>query len=463
MSRATPVQNSRWTISVTRRKSVFAVATALIAVVFLGYLSMASLFPPQIKIKPENGSKDVAIDQQLQVNTSWMRGEIKNVTVREISLDPLGTMISDNIIEGSLDGDVFTRADGGQLLRPDSRYEVKVEAELMELTMTGPRRKEESESVSFQTITTPAPVFTQGTQTVPIGEPIVIEFNTPIRSFAYEISPELNSTSRLDEENSTRAFISFEGYEQGVEYTLTVTSATAESGAGLQKPYSQKISTTNPLKIYFVPGDGESGVSLSARPSLTFSEEIKNPEVLESVLSFDPSVLGGWDWVSPDKIEFKPLADWTQSQKVTIRVKGGIDAFRGISGSYLRQDVESTFTAKPSKQIDVNLTEQKVYLYDNDQLVKTMICSSGSQATPSLTGTYAVYAKAEKLDMRGEGYVAPNVPWVLMFNGDYTIHGNYWSTTFGTPTSHGCVGLPLDQAEYLYNWTPIGAIVSIHY
>jgi len=424
---------------------------------------MGSLFPPEIKIKPDNGSKDVTIDQQLQVNTSWMRGKITEVTVREITLDPIGAVVSDKIIEGSLNGDIFTPADGGQLLKPDSRYEVKVDADLTELTLTGPRSKQVTENISFQTITTPAPVFTQGTQTIPIGEPIVIEFNTPVQSFSYEISPELKSTSRVDEENRTKAFIAFEGYEQGKEYTLTVTNAVADNGAVMLKPYTQKITTTNPLKIFFVPGDGESGVSYSTRPTLTFSEDIKNPEVLESVMSFDPQVLGAWDWVAPDQVEFKPLADWTQGQKVTIHVKGGTEAFRGVGGSYLRQDVESSFTAKPSKQIDVNLSEQKVYLYDNDKLVRTMVCSSGSQATPSLTGTYSVYAKAEKLDMRGEGYVAPNVPWVLMFNGDYTIHGNYWSTNFGTPTSHGCVGLPLDEAEYLFNWTPMGTIVSIHY
>ena len=55
--------------------------------------------------------------------------------------------------------------------------------------MTGPRKKEVSESASFQTIPTPAPVFFQGTQTVPIGEPIIIEFNTPEETFSYEISP----------------------------------------------------------------------------------------------------------------------------------------------------------------------------------------------------------------------------------------------------------------------------------
>ena len=463
MSRATPLQQPRFTESASRRKAAFVVSITIIVAAFLTYLSIASIFPPKVSIKPENGSKDVAVDNQLQISTSWMRGDIKKVTVKEISLDPLGAQTDERIVDGKLRGNIFVRNDGEPLLHPDSRYEVVVEADLTELTLTGPRHKETTEFATFQTITTPAPVFTKESQTVPIGEPIIVEFNTPISSFTYEITPELQSVSHMDENNPTRALITFEGYEQGKEYKLTITGATADNGAGMMHPYTQKINTTNPLKIFFVPGDGESGVNLSARPTLTFSEEIKNPEVAKSVLSFDQQILGGWDWIAPDKIEFKPLNNWTQGQKVTIRVKGGTEAFRGDSGSFLRQDVESTFTAKPSKMIDVNLKEQKVYLYDNDQLVKTMIASSGSLATPSLTGTYAVYAKAEKLDMRGEGYFAPNVPWVLMFNGDYTIHGNYWTTNFGTPTSHGCVGLPVDQAEYLFNWTPIGTIVTIHY
>jgi len=448
---------------VNRRKTIIVGAVAVVVLIFFAYLSMASLFPASISISPENGSTDIPLDGELKVSASWMRGNIKNVTVKQVSLDPLGAPTQSAMIDGQLNGNLFVRSDGQPVLQPDSRYEVTVEAELMELTMTGPRSKDVTETASFQTITTPAPVFTKDTQTVPIGEPIMVEFNTPIESFTYTLEPELKSTSQLDENNPTRALITFEGYEQGQSYTLTVTGATAENGANLMHPYIQKIVTTNPLKIFFTPGDGESGVSLSTRPTLTFSEDIKNPEIADQILSFDPAVLGGWDWIAPDKIEFKPLNDWTQGQSATIKLKGGTEAFRGVSGSYLREDVTSTFTAKPSKLIEVNLTEQKVYLYDNDQLVKTLICSSGSQATPSLTGRYAVYAKAEKVDMRGEGYFAPNVPWVLMFNGDYTIHGNYWSTNFGTPTSHGCVGLPLDQAEYLFNWTPIGTIVSIHY
>jgi lipoprotein-anchoring transpeptidase ErfK/SrfK len=364
---------------------------------------------------------------------------------------------------GHLEGKVFVTSDGPMPLHPDCRYEVTVNADLTEFTLAGPRHREVTAHSSFQTITTPAPLFSHETQIVAIDEPIVVEFNTPIKAFAYELSPEISSSSSIDESNPSRAYITLSSYEQGQKYDLTITEARGQNGASLKQPYTQKVATTEPLRVVFVPGDGEAGVSQGERPTLTFTEKIRNPEETEQLLSLEPSTLGTWTWVTPDKLEFKPLQEWTKGTKVTIRLKGGPEGFRGESGSFLRQDVESSFTIRPSKIIDVNLSEQRVYAYDNDQLVRTMICSSGSMATPSLTGTYAVYAKAEKVDMRGADYFAPNVPWVLMFNGDYTIHGNYWATSFGIPTSHGCVGLPLSDAEWLYNWTPLGTIVQIHY
>ncbi|MHB8922600.1 MAG: L,D-transpeptidase family protein [Thermoleophilia bacterium] len=463
MSRATPIE--RQNAGVYPRRKPFAIAVvSVLAVLLFAYIVLASLFPPVVKVNPENGSRDITLDGRLTVSTSWMRGSITSVTVKEISLDPLGNPTSTRLVEGKMAGDTFVPDDGNPLLKYDAKYEVSITAQLTDLTLTGPHGRDVTENVSFQTIITPAPIFLKDSQIVPLGEPIIVEFNTPIKSFTFNLSPELPSKSRIDEENPTRAFITFEGYEQGQKYQLTINSAEAENGATLQHPYLQTISTTDPLKVVFIPGDGESGVSAGERPSMTFSEKIRNPDVLESLVSLEPTTLGAWEWDADGRtVEFIPLQSWTQGAKTTIRLKGGPEGLRTETGSYLREDVESSFTIKPSKYIDVDLTAQRVMLYDNDQLVKTMICSSGSLATPSLTGTYAVYAKAEKVDMRGEGYFAPNVPWVLMFNGDYTIHGNYWATSFGAPTSHGCVGLPLTDAEYLFNWTPIGTIVSIHY
>ena len=437
---------------------------SLVVAVFalVGILSASAIFPPAVKINPETDSREVPVDTLLKISTSRFRGSINSVEVKETLLDPMGTPVSEEIISGHLEGGIFV-PDSGPLLKPDARYEVTVTADLRQLSLTGFDTEQVSEKVTFHTVVTPAPLVSGSAQVVEIGSPIVVEFNTPIEKFDYTLAPEVPSTATIDADNRTRVLISFEGYQQGQSYTLTVTAATAENGAGIKQPYSQAIVTTDPLKVIFVPGDGESAVSTSARPTLTFTEDIRNPDIADSLLAIVPATLGSWEWISSDTLEFRPLDDWTEGAQVTISLKGGTEALRGASGSYLREDVQSTFTVKPSKFIDVNLSAQTVTLYEHNQQVRTMICSSGSKATPSLTGTYAVYAKAEKLDMEGEDYSAPDVPWVLMFNGDYTIHGNYWATTFGVPSSHGCVGLPVTDAEFLYNWAPIGTIVSIHY
>ncbi|MBE0429771.1 MAG: L,D-transpeptidase family protein [Thermoleophilia bacterium] len=464
MERATPLSQQKFTQPSSRLRPIAVFGLTAAGILVVAYIALASLLSASVTVSPNAGSKDVAVTEQIKVSASWMRGSISSVTVKETSLDPLGNPVSDRTIEGALEKGIFVPVEGGQLLTSDARYDVTVNATLTDLTLTGPRRHEITETFSFQTITTPAPIFLNPVQVVALGQPIVVEFNTPIDDFSYELTPGAATKSRIDNTNQSRAFIEMEDYEQGQSYSLTITQARTKNGAELRQPMAQTINTTEPLKVVFVPGDGESGVSAAARPSLTFTEPIKNPEIADSLITIEPALQGGWEWHDDNQtVEFKPINDWTQGETVTIRLKGGPQAFRGASGSYLREDVSSSFNVKPSKRIDVNLTTQTLTLYDNDQPVKTMLVSSGKEATPSLTGTYAVYAKADKLDMRGEGYFVRDVPWVLMFNGDYTIHGNYWTTTFGVPSSNGCVGLPVPDAEFVYNWTPIGTIVNIYY
>ena len=64
--------------------------------------------------------------------------------------------------------------------------------------------------------------------------------------------------------------------------------------------------------------------------------------------------------------------------------------------------------------------------------------------------------------MTGNDYDVPNVPNVLYFDRGYALHGAYWHNNFGTPMSHGCVNLPLGNAQWLFNWAQIGTPVIIH-
>jgi lipoprotein-anchoring transpeptidase ErfK/SrfK len=113
--------------------------------------------------------------------------------------------------------------------------------------------------------------------------------------------------------------------------------------------------------------------------------------------------------------------------------------------------------------LDVNLSEQRLYAYNGDQLVQSFIVSTGVWLTPTVTGQYYIYVKYLYADMTGPGYYLPNVPYVMYFYNGYGIHGTYWHNNFGTPMSHGCVNLAPEEAAWVYEFSSVGTLVNIHY
>jgi lipoprotein-anchoring transpeptidase ErfK/SrfK len=113
--------------------------------------------------------------------------------------------------------------------------------------------------------------------------------------------------------------------------------------------------------------------------------------------------------------------------------------------------------------IDINLSEQRLYAYEGDILQTSFLASTGTWATPTVTGTFQIWNKTRIQDMSGPGYYLPDVPYVMYFYKDYGIHGTYWHNNFGTPMSHGCVNLTIPDSEWLYNWAYVGMTVRVHY
>lgn len=115
------------------------------------------------------------------------------------------------------------------------------------------------------------------------------------------------------------------------------------------------------------------------------------------------------------------------------------------------------------KFIEADVTTDRMYAYQNGQLVNTFLVSAGKSSTPTPIGIFYIWDKLTEQTMTGPGYVQPNVPWINYFDhsGD-AIHGNYWrpASVFGSVnTSHGCLGVQVPQAEWVYNWAPIGTPV----
>lgn len=125
-------------------------------------------------------------------------------------------------------------------------------------------------------------------------------------------------------------------------------------------------------------------------------------------------------------------------------------------GTKIAEPVTST-----GKLVKVVLHEQRVYMYENGNLVHEVLVSTGLPATPTVIGEFKVYLKYQSQLMYGPGYYLPGVPWVMYFYRDYGLHGAYWHNNWGNPMSHGCVNMPIEEAKWLYMWAPIGTPVTV--
>jgi LysM repeat protein len=116
-----------------------------------------------------------------------------------------------------------------------------------------------------------------------------------------------------------------------------------------------------------------------------------------------------------------------------------------------------------AKWIDINLSSQMLAAYEGQTPVFSAVVSTGQYGTPTVVGTYSIYAKYASSLMAGPGYYLPDVPYAMYFYRGYSIHGTYWHNNFGTPMSHGCVNMSVDDAAWLFNWAPMGTTVVTHY
>jgi lipoprotein-anchoring transpeptidase ErfK/SrfK len=443
-------------------KIISIILGSVLLLAIIAAVLLLVVFPPSIKVAPGDGQDEIdPAKQDLEISTAMWGASIATVMVKQELVAPDGTRYDSSILDGVVEDGKFVLSDGSNALTPDAEYTVTVSGTVKEIGLSGIKSTPVEEVHVFSTITTPMPIISENGLVVNYDQDAILEWNTPISSFDYKLDGIENSAT-IDGGEGSIVRIELASFSQGQSYPMTITAAESASGRQLQQPVVTSLSTAPALTVHVWPEAGFTGASTETHPTVVFSEPVSNPEDIEQLVTIEPQVEGSFSWVEPNKVEFIPAEPWDQLIDVIVSVKGGPGGFRGISGGYIDSDLISSFATAPFKSIDVNISAQVLTLYENGVEVESFYCSTGLPSTSTPLGDYTIYAKITKTDMRGEGYFAPDVPWVLVFMGDFTIHGNYWATAFGQRSSHGCVGLPVDTAEYVFDWTPLGTPVRIH-
>jgi lipoprotein-anchoring transpeptidase ErfK/SrfK len=146
-----------------------------------------------------------------------------------------------------------------------------------------------------------------------------------------------------------------------------------------------------------------------------------------------------------------------------------------IAGEYVRpvqvndHDLETSEQIETNKRIVVDLSEQMLRAYSEDELFMEEAVSTGKPLFPTPRGTFPVYKMTPTRYMQGpidgitnQYFDLPGVPWNLYFTYQgAVIHGAYGHNNFGQMWSNGCVNLPPAQAEKLYRWAELGTKVIV--
>jgi lipoprotein-anchoring transpeptidase ErfK/SrfK len=129
------------------------------------------------------------------------------------------------------------------------------------------------------------------------------------------------------------------------------------------------------------------------------------------------------------------------------------------------------FSEVNSKYILVDISEQHLYAYDDEELVYSFVASTGLHNATAV-GTFSVLDKIPNAYGSTWNIWMPN--WLGIYwaggleNGIHALPilpngAQLWEGFLGSPISFGCVVLGAYEAQLLYEWVEIGTPVEIRW
>lgn len=212
--------------------------------------------------------------------------------------------------------------------------------------------------------------------------------------------------------------------------------------------------------------DFESGVTLDQEAVKSYLSDLSSEySTLEKTRSFKSTLKGNIDigggvygWVIAVNSEAEALTEeFLKGEDIERRPK--------ISGTGYYSDG----TDIGNTYIEVDLSAQHMWLYQNGQLVIDTAIVSGNpnngHATPR--GVFYVWKKERNRTLRGENYATPVSYWMPIDWTGVGIHDANWQSSFGgdaflTRGSHGCINTPMNIVSQIYSMVDVGIPVIVH-
>lgn len=117
----------------------------------------------------------------------------------------------------------------------------------------------------------------------------------------------------------------------------------------------------------------------------------------------------------------------------------------------------SAFAQTAGKRIEIDKTNQVLRAFEGNRIVQETAISTGKEGKATPNGDFQAGAKYRM--HRSRLYHNAPMPFSIQVAGNYFIHG--FKSVPEHPASHGCIRLPVEEAQKLYSWVEPGTPVRI--
>jgi tetratricopeptide (TPR) repeat protein len=126
----------------------------------------------------------------------------------------------------------------------------------------------------------------------------------------------------------------------------------------------------------------------------------------------------------------------------------------------------------PPKRIEINISTQRFYAWQGDELIYEFLTSTGLPGQDTAPGNFEVQSKIPVAYSSVWNLTMPY--WLGIYYVDNIENGIHalpirpdgsvmWGGLLGQRASYGCVILSTEAAQLIYDWAEIGTPVDIHY
>lgn len=174
---------------------------------------------------------------------------------------------------------------------------------------------------------------------------------------------------------------------------------------------------------------------------------------------------GNYGWLIDQAAEIEALKANISNKEVVTKEP----VYKQTAASHGAADWGNTY-------VEVDLTNQYMYLFVNGSVVTSSPIVTGKPSEGSATpqGVYSIRYCKRNAVLRGPKKPDGTYEWEspvdfwMPFNGAIGLHDATWQSSFGgnrylTHGSHGCVNLPYNIAETVFNNVSAGTPVVCHY